>query len=167
VIFFPLNIDGRILQDANDRSNIVGDFFYNFVGNLEMSARAFFLTTVGVICLFGAPCLLANDCNQAQSGSGEWTNCTSMNDYDEADVLLNASYKEFLRVLREMKHSKDASALVASQRSWLKYRNEYCGFVLSLCGTGDYMCLSEENYCKARLTRERTRELEYVLEPYR
>ena len=32
------NRDGRILQDANDRSNVVGDVFYNFVGHQSMNA---------------------------------------------------------------------------------------------------------------------------------
>ncbi len=29
---FPHKLDGQVLKDANNRSNIAGDFFYNFVG---------------------------------------------------------------------------------------------------------------------------------------
>ena len=32
---FPQNLDGQILQDADDRSKIVGEFFYNFVEVVE------------------------------------------------------------------------------------------------------------------------------------
>ncbi|WP_260582831.1 lysozyme inhibitor LprI family protein [Sphingopyxis sp. PET50] len=89
-------------------------------------------------------------------------------DYDAADAELNAQWKLTVAALKARDKDIDRSydtqpthydTLIASQRAWLTYRDQHC-LSESFAARGGSMAPMLHSGCMARLTKERTAELE-------
>ncbi len=95
-------------------------------------------------------------------------------DYEVADVALNAQWQLTVTEMRERDKNIDRSydtqpthydALLAAQRAWLTYRDQHClneGFA----ARGGSMAPMLHSGCMARLTKARTAELQALVEEY-
>jgi len=120
--------------------------------------------------LFLSPLSYASECDKLQSGSGRWSDCIATQVFREADAKLNTAYKNVLSLLDDEYFKEQKQALVLSQRTWLKYREQYCDFEYSICsGSGD-ICASTLTNCRSSLSFSRAEELdrfrkEWINEP--
>jgi uncharacterized protein YecT (DUF1311 family) len=89
-------------------------------------------------------------------------------EYDAADAALNAQWKltvaEIKRRDKDIDRSYDSQptgydTLLAAQRAWIAYRDQHC-LSASFIARGGTMAPMLLSGCMARLTKERTAELE-------
>ena len=95
-------------------------------------------------------------------------------DYEVADVALNAQWQLTVTEMRERDKNIDRSydtqpthydALLAAQRAWLTYRDQHClneGFAARRGSMAPML----HSGCMARLTKARTAELQALVEEY-
>lgn len=103
------------------------------------------------------------DCENASS-TVEMNFCAG-EEFAKADASLNAAYKAALAAIPEMatEHPFDAksweSALRASQRAWVAYRDAECDGHVPMFWSGGTGTTAEVIGCKTDLTKARTKEL--------
>ena len=83
-------------------------------------------------------------------------NMCSSQEFQAADRKLNQVYQQ----LQPKLNSKQKQKLIVAQRSWLKFRDETCDYEM---GQGT-LAASTYGYCRARVTKERVKDLERYLE---
>jgi uncharacterized protein YecT (DUF1311 family) len=122
-----------------------------------------------VFCAGGAVFAQDVDCAKAQT-QADLTDCAGQ-DWDRADVELNAVYARAVAAMKEMDSYLEGDmkgaeeSLRTAQRAWIAYRDAACetdGFLMR-GGTGELMLVYG---CKARLTEERTAHLRNLAEAY-
>ncbi len=123
---------------------------------------AVFALSTGLVAPFGlAQGVLhsqAIDCKKA-SATAELNVCAQQ-DASAADRKLNQTYQ---RLTARLKGSKKLEQLITAQLAWIKYRDTACAFERWDGGTGaTYSYL----YCIARVTQNRTKDLQNSLDNY-
>ena len=86
-------------------------------------------------------------------------NMCSSQEFQAADKKLNQVYQQ----LQPKLNSKQKQRLIVAQRSWLKFRDETCDYE-SGHFEGGSVAPSIYGYCRARVTKERVKDLEGYLE---
>ncbi len=86
-------------------------------------------------------------------------NMCSSQEFQAADKKLNQVYQQLLPKI----NSKQKQRLIVAQRSWLKFRDETCDYE-SGHFEGGSVAPSIYGYCRARVTKERVKDLEGYLE---
>ena len=86
-------------------------------------------------------------------------NMCSSQEFQAADKKLNQVYQQ----LQPKLNSKQKQRLIVAQRSWLKFRDETCDYE-SGHFEGGSVAPSIYGYCRARVTKERVKDLERYLE---
>ncbi len=105
----------------------------------------------------------APNCADPQDQS-TMTQCAGL-DFEAADAELNAAWGEIKAAAVESDGNEGAgahdyeNALLASQRSWLKFRDEEC-FWQGFAAHGGSMEPMLVSMCAAKLTRERIKQLQ-------
>ena len=93
-------------------------------------------------------------------------------DFQRADAEMNAQWRSVVAAEREADKSIDRSydqqpkhydTLLAAQRAWLTFRDQTC-LLESFEARGGSMQPMLDSGCKARLTRERTKQLKSMVE---
>jgi uncharacterized protein YecT (DUF1311 family) len=84
--------------------------------------------------------------------------CSSQ-EFQAADRKLNQVYQQ----LQPKLNSKQKQRLIVAQRSWLKFRDESCNYEAGHFEGGS-LAPSVYGYCRARVTKERIKDLEGYLE---
>jgi uncharacterized protein YecT (DUF1311 family) len=84
--------------------------------------------------------------------------CSSQ-EFQAADRKLNQVYQQ----LQPKLNSKQSQRLIVAQRSWLKFRDESCNYEAGHFEGGS-LAPSVYGYCRARVTKERIKDLEGYLE---
>jgi uncharacterized protein YecT (DUF1311 family) len=84
--------------------------------------------------------------------------CSSQ-EFQAADRKLNQVYQQ----LQPKLNSKQSQRLIVAQRSWLKFRDETCNYEAGHFEGGS-LAPSVYGYCRARVTKERIKDLEGYLE---
>jgi uncharacterized protein YecT (DUF1311 family) len=104
------------------------------------------------------------DCDTAEA-QADLTLCAGQ-EWQAADVELNASYKQAMQVLQDMDAAsgdgiKGADLLKQAQRDWITFRDTACAAEAWPMhgGSAEPMLVAS---CKARLTEERTLSLDYI-----
>ncbi len=85
-------------------------------------------------------------------------NLCSSQEFQAADKKLNQVYQQ----LQPKINSKQNQRLIVAQRSWLKFRDETCDYE-SGHFEGGSVAPSIYGYCRARVTKERVKDLEGYL----
>ncbi len=85
-------------------------------------------------------------------------NLCSSQEFQAADKKLNQVYQQ----LQPKINSKQNQRLIVAQRSWLKFRDETCDYE-SGHFEGGSVAPSVYGYCRARVTKERVKDLEGYL----
>jgi uncharacterized protein YecT (DUF1311 family) len=106
-----------------------------------------------------SPTAMASDCDKLQSGSGSWSSCKAANQFREADEKLNLFYGNLMRILSGEDTKTQRQRLIQSQKTWLRYREQYCQFASSTCSGTPQICDSVYESCRARLTESRAEEI--------
>ncbi|EAQ47002.1 hypothetical protein MED193_17454 [Roseobacter sp. MED193] len=123
------------------------------------------LASLGALLLPG-PALA--DCNNPQT-TREMRHCAAL-EYERADTELNKTYQAAQRSMRSLDRDlpndlKGASAsLLRAQRAWIPFRDSACeteGFQFRGGTLEPLMVLT----CKTHLTRQRSAQLEELIEP--
>ena len=86
-------------------------------------------------------------------------NLCSSQEFQAADKKLNQVYQQ----LQPKLNSKQKQRLIVAQRSWLKFRDETCDYE-SGHFEGGSVAPSIYGYCRARVTKERVKDLEGYLQ---
>ncbi len=86
-------------------------------------------------------------------------NMCSSQEFQAADKKLNQVYQQ----LQPKINSKQKQRLIVAQRSWLKFRDETCDYEMGQFEGGS-LAASTYGYCRARVTKERVKDLERYLE---
>ncbi|MCY7384087.1 MAG: lysozyme inhibitor LprI family protein [Microcoleus sp. CAN_BIN18] len=86
-------------------------------------------------------------------------NMCSSQEFQAADKKLNQVYQQ----LQPKINTKQKQRLIVAQRSWLKFRDETCDYE-SGHFEGGSVAPSLYGYCRARVTKERVKDLEGYLE---
>ncbi len=86
-------------------------------------------------------------------------NLCSSQEFQAADKKLNQVYQQ----LQPKLNSKQKQRLIVAQRSWLKFRDETCDYEMGQFEGGS-VAASTYGYCRARVTKERVKDLERYLE---
>jgi uncharacterized protein YecT (DUF1311 family) len=86
-------------------------------------------------------------------------NVCSSQEFQAADRKLNQVYQQ----LQPKLNSKQKQRLIVAQRSWLKFRDESCDYE-SGHFEGGSVAPSVYGYCRARVTKERIKDLERYLQ---
>ncbi len=86
-------------------------------------------------------------------------NVCSSQEFQAADKKLNQVYQQ----LQPKLNSKQKQRLIVAQRSWLKFRDETCDYEMGQFEGGS-VAASTYGYCRARVTKERVKDLERYLE---
>ncbi len=95
-------------------------------------------------------------------------------EYEDADVALNAQWKRTVSEMRKRDKAIDRrydaqpthyDTLLATQRAWLTYRDQQC-LGESFAARGGSMAPMLYSGCMARLTEARTAELQALVEEY-
>ncbi len=86
-------------------------------------------------------------------------NMCSSQEFQAADKKLNQVYQQ----LQPKLNRKQKQRLIVAQRSWLKFRDETCDYE-SGHFEGGSVAPSIYGYCRARVTKERVKDLEGYLE---
>lgn len=106
------------------------------------------------------------DCADPQDQSS--MNMCAQRDYEAADTEMNALYHLAIATMRAADKDVDRSydhqpayydTLVAAQRAWVTYRDQQCLLESFDARGGNSFQLLLLTGCKARLTRERTKQL--------
>lgn len=84
--------------------------------------------------------------------------CSSQ-EFQAADRKLNQVYQQ----LQAKLNSKQSQRLIVAQRIWLKFRDETCNYEAGHFEGGS-LAPSVYGYCRARVTKERIKDLERYLE---
>ena len=85
-------------------------------------------------------------------------NVCSSQEFQAADRKLNQVYQQ----LQPKLNSKQKQRLIVAQRSWLKFRDETCDYEMGQFEGGS-VAPSTYGYCRARVTKERIKDLERYL----
>lgn len=111
------------------------------------------------------------DCEDAGNLPQQGMNYCAFQDWQAADLELNAVYKEVRATLRSWDSDLPSDlrgaeqALLNAQRAWITYRDNHCeaeGFI-ARGGTLEPLLVSS---CKAHETRERTKVLLQLIETF-
>lgn len=86
-------------------------------------------------------------------------NICSTQEFKTADTKLNQLYQQLLPKI----NSKQKQRLTAAQRTWVKFRDETCDYSAGHFEGGS-VAPSIYGYCRARVTKERIKDLEGYLE---
>ncbi|CAM2154508.1 Lysozyme inhibitor LprI N-terminal domain-containing protein [Pararobbsia alpina] len=104
-----------------------------------------------------------SDCQQDAAGADSASCARSA--FVDADAKLNDAYRSALNLLStDDKHAQAKSALIASQRAWLKFRDADCKVQNTLFEQGPSREAMTES-CMTDLTEERTDELQQIWLP--
>ncbi len=126
------------------------------------------ISVLMAILIISAAPALADDQPDCENGSQMELNMCAYNDFQKADDALNKLWPEVKKFAADGDADLDkaqqgyAKALLASQRSWLSYRDGQCelyGFQ-SRGGSMESMLVSG---CKARMTKDRVKELKDIM----
>ena len=79
--------------------------------------------------------------------------------FERSDRELNIAYA---KVRQALDNRSDKETLVSGQRGWLRYRDGQCALEASM-NRGGTLEITSEIACKARLSRDRTRQLNNFL----
>lgn len=112
----------------------------------------------------------ADTCDEPQSQST--MNLCAARDFKEADLTLNAQWEVTKDYMQEMdkyiaehdRPPKFYETLLAAQRAWLKYRDTHCASYAYHVRGGSMHSMLVMN-CKTQLTRERTKQLQELINP--
>jgi uncharacterized protein YecT (DUF1311 family) len=136
-----------------------------FFGQELLMIHRFCLALLGVLVL---PAGALADCRAPQT-TFEMRQCAAQ-DYEAADVGLNAAYKAAQHAMRRLdadlpEDLKGASsALLQAQRAWIPFRDAACiveGFQVRGGSLEPLFVMT----CKTRLTRQRSAQLRQLIEP--
>ncbi|MEG4282684.1 lysozyme inhibitor LprI family protein [Microcoleus sp. A006_D1] len=86
-------------------------------------------------------------------------NVCSTQEFKAADTKLNQLYQQLLPKI----NTKQKQRLVTAQRTWVKFRDETCDYEAGKF-EGGTLAAPTYGYCKARVTKERIKDLEGYLE---
>jgi len=110
--------------------------------------------------------------NCAEPAAQQEMNYCAHQDYLKADTALNAQWKKTSAFMQERDTDRNLvddgrpghfASLLEAQRSWLKFRDAHCQVAGYLFRGGSMEPLIVST-CKARLTQERTEQLEFLIE---
>jgi uncharacterized protein YecT (DUF1311 family) len=110
------------------------------------------------------------DCADPQDQSS--MNLCAQQDYERADTEMNAQYHLAIATMRAADKQVDRSydqqptyydTLVAAQHAWLTFRDQTC-LLESFEARGGSMQPMLDSGCRARVTRERTKQLKSMVE---
>ena len=135
-----------------------------------MKNKTIWATLTASSILLTATFLLPSQANNTSLKLAQQPNCKSpqttvdMNmcssqEFQAADKKLNQVYQQ----LQPKLNSKQKQRLIVAQRSWLKFRDETCDYE-SGHFEGGSVAPSIYGYCRARVTKERVKDLEGYLE---
>lgn len=135
-----------------------------------MKNRTIWATLATGLLLLTAGFLLPSKASNTSSQLAQQPNCKSpqttldMNlcssqEFQAADRKLNQVYQQ----LQPKLNSKQKQRLIVAQRSWLKFRDETCDYEMGQF-EGGTLAASTYGYCRARVTKERVKDLERYLE---
>ena len=135
-----------------------------------MKNRTTWATLATVLLLLIAGFLLPSKASNTSSQLAQQPNCKSpqttldqnvcsSQEFQAADKKLNQVYQQ----LQPKLNSKQKQRLIVAQRSWLKSRDETCDYE-SGHFEGGSVAPSIYGYCRARVTKERVKDLERYLE---
>ena len=135
-----------------------------------MKNRTTWATLATVLLLLIAGFLLPSKASNTSSQLAQQPNCKSpqttldqnvcsSQEFQAADKKLNQVYQQ----LQPKLNSKQKQRLIVAQRSWLKFRDETCDYE-SGHFEGGSVAPSIYGYCRARVTKERVKDLERYLE---
>ena len=135
-----------------------------------MKNSTIWTTLAASLLLLTAGFLLPSKASNTSSQLAQQPNCKSpqttldMNlcssqEFQAADKKLNQVYHQ----LQPKINSKQKQRLIVAQRSWLKFRDESCDYE-SGHFEGGSVASSIYVYCRARVTKERIKDLERYLE---
>ncbi|MBO9583773.1 MAG: DUF1311 domain-containing protein [Flavobacterium sp.] len=82
--------------------------------------------------------------------------------YEKADKELNKVYNQ----LKNKLGTKDQTALVTSQKDWIKFRDSNCKFKTYPEGSGGVISNKMYADCRMQITLTRTKELKSLLEGF-
>lgn len=101
--------------------------------------------------------------------------CVSIDDglFTIADARMNKRYGEVAAMLKKLDKTpgKDTyfKPFLQSQRSWLKYRDDYCAFdsELAVQTISDLSPMEDNKSCMAKLSDERSQQLLTIIKKYK
>jgi len=98
-------------------------------------------------------------CYEGANSQAAMTACAGQ-DFQQADDNMNAAYRDL--VARVARKRGNLDLFEASQRAWLEFRNAECKFMTSGLDAGSVLPMAVAQ-CKANVTRQRLKDLEYYL----
>lgn len=113
----------------------------------------------------------AQEVDCANAMAQQEMNLCAAQDYEAADLALNAAYKQARAAMKGLDANMPAAergaeaALLAAQRAWLPYRDAACASEGWLMHGGSAEPLVVYG-CLATLTRQRTQDLLYLVEGF-
>ena len=135
-----------------------------------MKNNTIWTTLAAGLLLLTATFLLPSKASNTSSQLAQQPNCKSpqttldqnvcsSQEFQAADKKLNQVYQQ----LQPKLNSKQKQRLIVAQRSWLKFRDETCDYETGHFEGGS-VAPSIYGYCRARVTKERVKDLERYLE---
>ncbi len=135
-----------------------------------MKNRIVWATLATGLLLFTAGFLLPSKASNTSLKLAQQPNCKSpqttldqnmcsSQEFQAADRKLNQLYQQ----LQPKINTKQKQRLIVAQRSWLKFRDETCDYEMGQFEGGS-VAASTYGYCRARVTKERIKDLERYLE---
>lgn len=120
-----------------------------------------FVWCLSLFLFLGLPLLArATDCEGPKESSA-WAGCMSSHQLELADNKLNRLYKKLVPKIAKSGIGKSKEMLLASQRAWVRYRDEECAFVQEQsAGFSQAPGLD----CKTEMTEERIVYFQRLLE---
>ena len=94
-------------------------------------------------------------------------NCEDTNNVTEANACLREADQRLNQIYRQLISNltgEDRRELITAERAWIKYRDANCAFRIRNFPLDTSMGRQFQSVCFARMTRERTRELEDQLQ---
>ena len=92
-------------------------------------------------------------------GSAYWTGCMALKGSQTAEARLNAAYQKLMATLKN-DYESERKKLIAAQRTWIKYRQEYCEVEGEIKGGAREWQSTYTTECRADLASGRATELE-------
>ena len=134
-----------------------------------MKNNTIWTTLAAGLLLLTATFLLPSKASNTSSQLAQQPNCKSpqttldqnvcsSQEFQAADKKLNQVYQQ----LQPKLNSKQKQRLIVAQRSWLKFRDETCDYEMGQFEGGS-VAPSTYGYCRARVTKERIKDLERYL----
>jgi uncharacterized protein YecT (DUF1311 family) len=124
---------------------------------------AYALTLAAAMCAADTATAQPIDCAKAMATTE--LNYCSLREFEAADAKLNEAYRRALASIRESRGDKPydktswETALRASQKAWLAFRDADCNGLVPMSWGGGTGTTSAVLGCKTTKTEQRTREL--------